>query len=118
LLISGLSYIDKDWVKKSEEQLHVSLLDVSNGSDLELPPNGHPSPEGLKIALRVIVSFFFELEEAGVVVQSLMLGQGLVGKEAMVKESLREVLDEQKLASLYVYSSASTYASELASGIF
>ena len=97
------------------EQLHVSLLDVSNGSDLELPPNGHASPEGLENAFRVIVSFFSELEEAGILVTSLMLGQGLLGMERTVKESLREVLSEKNWKRLFVYSSASTYASELAS---
>ena len=34
------------------------MVDFSNGSDLELPPNGRASPEGIKNALDNIASFF------------------------------------------------------------
>ena len=104
----------RNWAKVNKEQLHVSMVDFSNGSDLELPPNGRASPEGIKNALDNIASFFSELKEADITVVALMLGQGLVGMEDVVKNALRGVLSEEKLEVLYVYSSASTYASELA----
>ncbi len=94
----------------------MTLVDTSNGSDLELPPNGRASAEGIKNALGNIASFFSELEKEGIPVIALMLGQGLVGMEKTVKESLRGVLSEESLGKLLIYSSAATYASELASG--
>eukprot|EP01036_Dinobryon_divergens_P022386 gene22386-30637_t len=114
-ITSSLAYIH-DWVKVDESQLHVTLVDISNGSDLELPPNGRASAEGIKNALGHIASFFSELEKEGIHVVALMLGQGLVGMEKTVKESLRGVLSEESLGKLLVHSSAATYASELASG--
>jgi hypothetical protein len=56
IFLSDLSYIH-DWVKVNETQLHVSLVDISNGSDLELPPNGRASAEGIKNALTILHPF-------------------------------------------------------------
>ena len=74
-----------------------SMVDFSNGSDLELPPNGWASQEGIKYALYNIASFFSELKETDITVVALMLGQGLVGMEDVVKNALRGVLSEEKL---------------------
>lgn len=105
-----------DWVKVMETQLHVSMVDISNGNDLELPPNGRASAEGIKTSLGNIASFFSELKKERIPVIALMLGQGLIGMEETVKDSLRGVLSEKSLGKLFVYSSPATYASELASG--
>ena len=113
---ASIHFITCDWKKVVYRQMEITLLDPKNGDDLELPPNGRPSKLALKNAMKKLNSFIGELKREGFSVFGLTLGQGLVGREKLVRASLSKEFDEQTLSRLHITNSVSTYASQKAMG--
>ena len=113
---ASIHFITGDWKQVVYRHMEVSVLDPENGDDLELPPNGRATKLALKNAMKKLNSFIGELKREGFVVSSLLLGQGLVGREKLVRTSLSKEFDEQTLNQLQIINSSLTFAGELAMG--
>ena len=62
--------------------------DYENGDDLELPPHGRPSPKSREVAPKMIARMLAEIQDRGVKVSSLVVGQGLVEMVGIVEQAL------------------------------
>ena len=91
------------------------MVDESNGDLADKPPQGVASEQSLKYAPMRINMFIEELQEGGLEVVTVMLGQGLTEHVDLVDKTLREgspVMKVPTFQDVLVYHAASTAASE------
>jgi len=107
--------------------MHLMILDVKHGDDLERRPHGHPSAMSRKSAPGHIARLLSQAVERGIIIETdsftsmfgcgIMLGQGLTGMvqviEATIEREAPEVaaLRSHQAHSVWVYPSISTAAS-------
>lgn len=93
--------------KKDYQNVSIIVLDPDSGNDLEKPPHGWPSGLCLRNLWTQLLIFFNEAKSLNVHIQSLMLGQGLVGRKALVDKFFAK-----NGISVFLRESISTNASE------
>ena len=115
VLMLSLCYTEADGMDNVINCLDWITVDNANGDLADKPPQGVASEQSLKYAPMRINMFIEELQEGGLEVVTVMLGQGLTEHVDLVDKTLREgspVMKVPTFQDVLVYHAASTAASE------
>ena len=111
----SLCYTEADGMDNVINCLDWITVDNANGDLADKPPMGIASEQSLKYAPMRINMFVEELQQGGLEVVSVMLGQGLTDQVDLVDKTLWEgspVMKVPTFQDVLVYHAASTAASE------
>mmetsp|Transcript_32994 Transcript_32994/g.55581 ORF Transcript_32994/g.55581 Transcript_32994/m.55581 type:complete len:407 (-) Transcript_32994:50-1270(-) len=93
---------EEEWERKDINSVIYGVLDPENGNDLELPPHGHASAKSKLYGPRFIAKELRLALERGLIIESVILGQGLIDMvpevQAEIQRSVPANLKPQPIA--------------------